>query len=123
MPASAAFSDAMLMVIGMADPELALYTTPVQPDGSGSEVVGGGYARQAVTLSLPDGSGAVTNDAVVSFSNMPAVTVTHWAIWINSPDNPSERIISAYGELSTPATFLGGESPDVPIGALEVTVL
>lgn len=122
MPASAAFSDIMLGIIGSSDPELALYTTPVQPDGSGSEVNGGGYTREAVSLTEPDGTGTVTNDAVASFTNMPAVTVTHWAIWITD-QMTLDPMMAVYGELSTPATFLGGENPDVPIGALEVTVL
>ena len=54
---------------------LALYSTlPDADDAGGVEVVGGGYARQAVTFgSAVDGVSA--SDIALTFSNMPGVTV------------------------------------------------
>jgi hypothetical protein len=49
-------------------------------DTGANEISGGGYARQAVTLTAASG-GASENSAAVSFSNMPAVTVVAFGLW------------------------------------------
>lgn len=58
---------------------LALFTTATTDAGGGTEVTGGSYARQAITFGAPS-NGTSTNTGAVSFSNMPAATVTHAAI-------------------------------------------
>lgn len=58
---------------------LALFTNATSDAGGGTEVAGGSYARQAVTFAAPSG-GSSANSSTVSFTGMPAVTVTHAAI-------------------------------------------
>lgn len=61
---------------------LALHTADPLDDGSGAEVSGGSYARQVCTSSFATAaSGSVSSNADISFTSMPATTVTHVAIW------------------------------------------
>jgi hypothetical protein len=65
---------------------VALFTSPTNKDGGGSEVSGGGYARQPVTFG-PPGPGTdgrkVSNSAEVLFpqATAPWGTITHVAIF------------------------------------------
>jgi len=65
---------------------VALFTTPTDKNGGGTEVSGGGYARQAVTFGAP-GPGVngrkVANSAEVTFPVATADwgTITHVAIF------------------------------------------
>lgn len=45
-----------------------------------SEVTGGSYARQAVTFSAPS-NGVTANSGALTFTSMPAVTVSHVGLW------------------------------------------
>lgn len=58
---------------------LALFTTATDDAGGGTEVTGGGYARQVITFAAESG-GAASNDTTITFTNLPAATVTHAAI-------------------------------------------
>ena len=60
---------------------VALFTSPTDDAGGGTEVSGGGYVRQAVTLSAASG-GASSNSADVTFPQATADwgTVTHLAL-------------------------------------------
>ncbi len=58
---------------------VALFTAAPTVSTGGTEVVGGSYARQPMTLATP-GSGASSNTANVAFVNMPACTVLACAI-------------------------------------------
>jgi hypothetical protein len=58
---------------------LALHTADPSDAGNLNEVVGGGYARQAVAFSPQSGSTAASSNNQ-NFTNMPAVTVTHFTI-------------------------------------------
>lgn len=57
---------------------LAQYTTATTRTGGGTEVTGGGYARQAIALVAA--SGGVTSNSGVVDTVMPAATATHFAI-------------------------------------------
>ena len=60
---------------------VALFTSPTDDAGGGTEVSGGGYVRQAVTLSAASG-GASSNSADVTFPQATADwgTITHLAL-------------------------------------------
>lgn len=58
---------------------VALYTSNPTIADTGTEVTGGSYARQAVTFAAPS-AGAVANSAALTFTNMPAATITHIGI-------------------------------------------
>ncbi len=87
--------------------EVALFTgDPGDAFASPPEVTGGSYTRQAITLTAPQTSeadGSVTeNAAPVTFSGMPTVTVTHWAIY----EVGGDPIV--YGPLAVPVTTGAG---------------
>jgi hypothetical protein len=78
-----------------------------------SEVVGGSYARKALTMSAAS-AGATANTAIVEFAGMPAVTVTHVGVW---------SLVSGgnflYGKNATAnKTYGAGDKAEVAIGAL-----
>lgn len=59
---------------------IGLHTGDPGEDGSANEVTGGSYARQNVTFSAATG-GLTSNTGTVTFSGMPACTVTHVSVW------------------------------------------
>jgi len=67
---------------------LHLHTADPGEVGTSNEVTGGSYSAQAITFSAPEaGTGAnrkVENDAAITFSGMPAATVTHFSVWDQS---------------------------------------
>jgi len=58
---------------------LALYTNDPTVDDTGTEVVGGSYARQALSFAAV-ADGVMTSNTAETFPSMPATTVTHWGI-------------------------------------------
>lgn len=60
----------------------ALFTSDPTDAGSGTEVSGGSYARQAMTFGAPS-NGASTNSAAVEFPQATANwgTITHFALY------------------------------------------
>lgn len=95
---------------------LALYTTATSDAGGGTEVTGGSYARQAVAFDAA-AAGATQNTAIETFTNMPACTVTHWAIH----DHVSAGNMLYHGAVSASKTYLAGEDATVAVGALDIT--
>jgi hypothetical protein len=83
------------------------------PGETGSnEVVGGSYARQAISWNAAAG-GAMTNSAALDFAGMPAVTVTHFGIWDADPGGNFlwwGQLIPATGAIR--ATFTAQASDD-----------
>lgn len=59
---------------------LALHTAATADDGTGAEVVGGSYARQAVTWEAIV-AGATENADPITYDNLPATTVGWAALW------------------------------------------
>jgi len=68
-----------------------------------NEVVGGSYGRQGDTAFDVAASGATSNTADITFTSMPACTVTHVGIW----------------EVASAGTFIAGGimAPNKPVGA------
>lgn len=58
---------------------LALYTNNPTIADTGTEVVGGSYARQQLSFANASGGSKVSNTSE-TFTSMPATTVTHWGI-------------------------------------------
>ena len=86
---------------------LALFTTATSDAGGGTEVSGGSYARQAVAFTAgAAGSGAADNTDPETFSNMPAVTVTHAALF----DALTGGNMLMHAPLSAPKTVNAGDS-------------
>lgn len=95
---------------------LGLFTTATTDAGGGTEVVGGSYGRNAVAFSAgAAGSGAADNTAAELFSNMPACTVTHAALF----DAASGGNMLMHAPLSAPKTVGAGDALNFPIGDID----
>jgi hypothetical protein len=84
-----------------------------------NEVAAGGYtyARQAVTFDAASG-GATANDAVLTWTNMPGVTVAYAAIM----DASTAGNVLVYGALTSPKTLNPGDTFAIAAGDYDVTL-
>ena len=101
-------------------PPTAVYVSlhSADPGETGAnEISGGGYARQQVTFNAPSG-GSMTNSNLLRWNNMPAVTVTHVALW----DAPTAGNCLWTGALTTSVTVSAGASFEIAPGNLTVTL-
>lgn len=92
---------------------LALFTTATTEAGGGTEVTGGSYARQAITFGAPS-DGASNNTATISFTNLPAATITHAAIM----DASTSGNMLLHGPLQNPRIVAAADSVTFAAGAL-----
>ncbi len=99
---------------------LALHTANPDEDGSGAEVSGGSYARQACAFDATHATGGNTaNTSAESFTGMPdATTVTHIGIW----DHPSAGNLLFYTAVDASKTVASGDTISVAAGAVTVTL-
>jgi hypothetical protein len=98
---------------------VALFTTATTDAGGGTEVSGGSYARQAVTLAAASG-GASTNSADITFPQATADwgTVTHCALF----DAVSGGNMLMHSALDASKTINNGDTFKINAGDLDVTV-
>ncbi|MBR41189.1 MAG: hypothetical protein CMA89_04810 [Euryarchaeota archaeon] len=102
-----------------ASVHLSLHTANPGEDGTGTEVSGSGYARQAITFNAAHATnGTIDNSSEETFTNMPGVTVTHIGIW----DNSSGGNLLFYGAVDTPKTVTAGDTITLAAGALDITL-
>jgi len=97
---------------------LALFTGAPGETGGGTEVSGGGYARQSVAFTT---SGNTTsNNAAVEYPTATANygTVTHVGVY----DASSSGNLMAYAALSSNKTIETGDVFRVPSGDLDITL-
>ena len=99
---------------------VALYTSDPTINNTGAEVTGGSYARKSLTVdSDSDADGVVRNTTALSWTNMPAVTVTHFAVLdALTAGNPI-----MYDSLPIPAQFSAGDSYQIDANALILSEL
>jgi hypothetical protein len=83
----------------------ALYTGNPGTAGTANEVTGGSYARQTATFSANSG-GACALTSNVSFTGMPACTVTHWGLW--TTDTPAVYV--GGGAVATSKAYTAGDT-------------
>jgi len=98
---------------------VALFTTATGDDGSGTEVSGGSYARQAVTLGAASG-GASSNTADITFPQATADwgTITHVALM----DAETGGNMLMHSPLDESKTVNNGDTFKINAGDLDVTV-
>lgn len=98
---------------------MALYTSDPTEADTGTEVTGGGYARQPVTFSAPS-NGATSNSANVTFPQATANwgNVTH----IGIRDAATGGNLLYYTTLTTARNILSGDTIAVLSGQLSVTL-
>ena len=97
--------------------KLALLTANGTDSSAGTEVVGGSYARQTITVGASSG-GAQSNSNTITFTGMPACTVTGWAIY----DSAGTPFRWRHGSLNSPQVVSAGNSFVVAIGDLDLTL-
>jgi hypothetical protein len=97
---------------------VALHTASPGETGASNEVTGGSYARQSATFTWNSGSTRAENSAQLSFTGMPAVTVSHWSI----KDASSGGNTLFYGAFSATVTLsTSGGEVRIPSGSLRLT--
>lgn len=97
--------------------KVALTTSTGSDSAAGTEVTGGSYARQNVTFTTA-AAGAASNTALLSFTNMPAVTVTAVEVW----DSAGTPVRLWYGALTASKTLNAGDTFQIAIGALALSL-
>ncbi len=97
---------------------LALFTSNPAEDGSGTEVSGGAYARQAVSITVSGNT--ASNTAAMEYPTATASygTVTHVGIY----DALTSGNLIAYGALTTSKAIDTGDVLRVPAGDLDITL-
>ena len=100
---------------------VALFTTATADDGTGTEVSGGGYARQLVGLSEAIGAGGLTSNAAdIIFPTATADwgTVTHIAIM----DAATGGNMIMHSPLDASKAIATGDTFKINMGDLNVTI-
>jgi hypothetical protein len=96
---------------------LALYTSNPTDADSGTEVSGGSYARQTVAFSAA-ASGTISNSADITFTSMPAATVTH----VGVRDASSAGNLLYHGSLSSSKSVDSGDTFKISTGDLDISL-
>jgi len=98
---------------------LALHTADPVDAGTGAEVSGGSYARQACAFNATHATGGNTaNTDAESFTVMPACTVTHIGVW----DAVSSGNLLFHTAVDTSKAVLSGDTISVAAGAVTITL-
>jgi hypothetical protein len=97
--------------------KVALVTANGDDATTGTEVTGGGYARQTLTVAAAV-SGATSNSADLVFTNMPASTVVGVEIW----DSAGTPVRLWYGALTASRTVNAGDDFKLVAGALSLSL-
>lgn len=111
--------------------QVALLTVaPNDAGAGGQEVVGGSYARQTLTPSTGTNpsvftpssttAGSASNALPVTFTGMPAVTITAFFLTYLSPEYGSPSF--AYGNFATPITVPANGVVVFPAGSIVFTI-
>lgn len=98
---------------------VALHTGANGGQGASNEIVGNGYARQAVTFSVT--GNVATNTAILTFGPNTTTNwglVTDMTIW----DSVSSGTCLSVGTVTASVTYAVGDSATVAISALSCTM-
>lgn len=97
---------------------LALFTSPTDASGGGTEVTGGSYARVAVaSLFSASSGGDSTNTSDISFGAVPTCTVTDIALM----DDPTTGNMLMHMALDFPLVCTAGDTPTFGAGTLTIS--
>ena len=98
--------------------KVKLYTTTGTAASAGTEVTGGSYAAQSVTMGSSS-AGVASNTGAVVFNGMPACTVTGVEIY----DSAGTPVRLWWGPLAASKTLNSGDTFQFDIAALSVSVV
>ncbi|GAA2192737.1 phage tail fiber protein [Streptomyces bangladeshensis] len=93
--------------------KVALVTANGDETTAGTEVTGGGYARQTLSVGAAV-AGATSNSADLVWTNMPAATVVGIEVW----DSAGTPVRLWYGPLTVSRTVAAGDELRLVAGAL-----
>ena len=95
---------------------VALFTSNPAEDGSGTEVSGGGYARQSATFTVT--GNAATNSAALEYpvATAPYGTVTHVGVY----DASTGGNLIAYAALTSSKSIDTDDVLRIPAGDLDI---
>jgi hypothetical protein len=97
---------------------VSLHTANPDEDASGAEVSGGGYARQAGSLSVSGNTATTTAAIEYATATADYGTVTHVGIW----DASTSGNMLAYAALTASKTISTGDVFRIPTGDLDITL-
>jgi hypothetical protein len=97
--------------------KVALVTANGDDATAGTEVTGGSYARQTLTVAAATG-GATSNSADIVFSGMPAATVVGVEVW----DTAGTPVRLWYGPLTASRTVSAGDDFKLAAGELDQAI-
>lgn len=101
-----------------ANTYLALFTTDPTAAGTGTEVTGGSYARQSISMATATSTGTITSDAAITFTALPTAAVTHYGIY----DASTGGNLLLYGALPSSVIVNSGEQISFPTGNLDLNI-
>ena len=93
--------------------KVSLVTALGTDTAAGTEVTGGGYARQTLSVAASV-NGATSNSADLAFTNMPATTVVGVEVW----DSAGTPVRLWYGALTASRTVSAGDELRLTAGSL-----
>ena len=94
----------------------SLHTSDPGDSGTG-EVTGGSYARLVIAFSAASGK-ASSNTGALSFTGMPAATITHVGLWSAS----SAGTFWWGGSLAVSRTTAAGDTFQIAIGDFDINL-
>jgi hypothetical protein len=97
--------------------KVALVTAEGDESTAGTEVTGGSYTRQNLSMPASVG-GATSNSADLLWEGMPASTVVGWEIW----DSASTPVRLWRGPLNAPKTLDAGDDYKIAAGDLDWSI-
>ncbi|MER5875469.1 hypothetical protein ABT119_06010 [Streptomyces sp. NPDC001910] len=97
--------------------KVALVTANGSDSAAGTEVTGGSYARQSLSVAAAV-SGATSNSADVVFTGMPAATVVGVEVW----DSAGTPVRLWYGALAASRTVVAGDEVRLTAGSLALSI-
>lgn len=97
--------------------KVALVTANGSDSAAGTEVTGGSYARQSLSVAAAV-SGATSNSADVVFTGMPAATVVGVEVW----DSAGSPVRLWYGALTSSRTVAAGDEVRLTAGSLALSI-
>lgn len=118
------------LVLNWLNPALGAPTRPTSPlklrlmtangsdSAAGTEVTGGSYAAQSVTIGSSSSGSSVTNSADVVYASMPACTVVGVEVW----DSAGSPVRLWYGPLSANKTVSAGDTFTITAGSLSLSM-
>lgn len=98
--------------------KVALVTANGTDSAAGTEVTGGSYTRQDITLTSSTSGSGVSNDADILFTGMPAATIVGIEIW----DSAGSPVRLWHGPLAANKTVAANDEFKLAAGDVDLAI-